>query len=205
MKKRNFYFLRYALLFLLIISSISCNNDDDAVQSRVFDVFTVQADGTTVVMNGEIRTRTLNDFRNMLRAFPDINLINFREVPGSNDDETNVELGRLLNTNRINTHLLNNGLIASGGVDLFLAGVERTRGSNITVGVHAWADGNGTQAGQLPMNDPRHRLYLDYYEAIGFTAQQASDFYFFTINAAPASSIHNMTEEELEQFGVFTE
>jgi hypothetical protein len=47
--------------------------------------------------------------------------------------------------------------------------------------------------------------YIDYYVSTSFTQEEAENFYYFTINAAPASSIHWMAEDELKQYKIFTQ
>lgn len=208
MKKIN---LKYTVLFLCIgLLFVSCKSDDDATTTdystvTVFDIFTVQSDNETVVMNGEIKSRTLQDFNNMLSGHPGIKLINMREVPGSNDDEINFQVGVKLRQNGINTHILDNGLIASGGVDLFLAGVERTRGTNTQIGVHSWSDGNGNEATDFPVDSSEHFANIQYYVNVGHAQEWARDFYFYTINAASADNIHWMTAAEITQYGLITE
>jgi len=53
----------------------------------------------------------------------------------------------------------------------------------------------------LPPDDPEHDLYLDYYADIGIS----EDFYWFTLDAAPANSIHWMTAEEMDRYGMLTD
>ena len=101
------------------------------------------------------------------------------------------------------------GVIASGGVSLFLSGKTRTVEQGAHVGVHSWThcwsdteDGpmQCKQAIDHPKDDPGHRLHGDYIlEMLG-----SRDFYWFSISAAPAKQIHWMTPEELEEYGVST-
>ncbi len=101
-------------------------------------------------------------------------------------------------------HLMNNGEIASGGVDFFTAGVQRTKGTNTRIGVHAWAGENET-ATNFPVGHANHLPYIAFYVAVGFSQQQAEDFYYFTINAAAADAIHWMTDTEIAQYGLLTQ
>ncbi|MEP0262916.1 hypothetical protein [Dokdonia sp.] len=199
----------FAIILLTSFLLTSCNSDDDTSQdfssTFTFDIFTVQPDEQTVIMNGEIKSRTLQDFTNMLQGHPNIQRINMGTVPGSNDDEINFQVGIMLRQNNINTHILDNGIIASGGVDLFLAGVQRTRGENTMIGVHSWSDGDGNQATDFPVDSAEHLPNIQYYENIGYNSQWSRAFYFFTINAAPAEGIHWMTEEEITQFEVISQ
>lgn len=201
--------MKFYVLYLFLGVLVSCSNDDNTItstsQTRVFDIFTVQSDDETVVMNGEIKSRTLTDFNSMVSAYPNIKRINMAEVPGSNDDEINLQVGVRVRQLQINTHILDNGLIASGGVDFFLAGVQRTKGNNTQIGVHSWADGSGNQATDFPMDSSEHLRYIQYYESLGYSNQWSRDFYFFTINAASADNIHWMTDAEIQQYQMITE
>jgi hypothetical protein len=200
----NQFKFRTLLIIKALTFMVSCSDDDkDYSQQTKFDIFTVQADRKTVYMNGEIDTRTLSDFKHMLEGHPDINLIKMFEVPGSNDDETNFKVGKLLRQNKINTHLVDKGMIASGGVDFFLAGVKRTHEENGAVGVHSWSDGDGKQATDFPDDSHEHRANIKYYEDLGYSAEWAKEFYFFTIKAAPADDIYWMTKKELDKYKVF--
>lgn len=188
-----------SLMFLLSIVFItSC--DENAEPQTQFGIFKV-VDDNTIEMDGEIFSRTLDDFNELIAAYPDINLINIVECPGSNDDEINVQVAKKVYDNDIATHLLDDGLIASGGVDFFLAGTTRTRGTNTMVGVHSWTDGEN-EATDFPADAEEHQLFIEFYKSIGFTQTAAEDFYFFTINAAPAAEIYYMTEAEIEQYGI---
>jgi hypothetical protein len=70
--------------------------------------------------------------------------------------------------------------------------------------VNYWA-GVTVTANDFPVGHANHLPYINYYVSVGFTQQQSEDFYYFTINAAPASSIHWMTTEEIAQYNLITE
>ena len=57
---------------------------------------------------------------------------------GSEDDEAVLNLGRYIRKVGLDTHLIEGGVIASGGVSLFLAGTKRSIGKDALVGVHSW-------------------------------------------------------------------
>jgi len=67
--------------------------------------------------------------------------------------------------------------------------------------VHSWSDGVN-EATDFPVGDVNHLPYIDYYTSVGFSQQEAEDFYYFTINAAPAADIHWMTESEISEYGI---
>ncbi len=86
-----------------------------------------------------------------------------------------------------------------GAFDFFLAGEDRWLGDDTEVGVHSWGsdDFNGNE---LPKDDPEHQSYIDFYNSIDID----EDFYWFTLQAADAEDMHNMSSDEREQYGVVT-
>lgn len=196
------------VLFLTSTLAISCDKDDNNNGSsnnpRQFGIFTVLEDDTTIEMNGVINSNTYTNFDNLEGLFPNVNKINIINCDGSSDDEVNLLVSQKVHEMGISIHLLDNAEIASGGVDFFIAGVQRTRGTNTRIGVHSWAGENET-ATDFPVGHENHLPYINYYVSVGFTQQQAEDFYYFTINAAPADSIHWMTDAEIEQYGLLTQ
>lgn len=189
-----------SILLLVCLLLFSCKKDNIATKSIA--PFTIVND-TTLALNDVIGSRTLDAFNEAIRQNPNTRLLIFKEAPGSDDDEVNVQVGRRLHEIALNTHVEDNGFIASGAVDLFLAGNIRSLGENARVGVHSWSDGS-KEATDFPRNANEHQLFIQYYLDIGLSQQLAEDFYFFTINAAPAAEIHWMTEAEIEQYDIIT-
>ena len=164
-------------------------------------IFKVLEDGKTLEMNGVIGRSSLKHFNKLLTAYPYIKRIHIKNCNGSKDDETNLKLAKQVYDMQLHIHLLNNGLIASGGVDFFLAGKTRSIGLNTKIGVHAWRDLKH-EALDFPRNHPNHQPYITYYQSIGFSIQEALDFYFFTIESAPADQIHWMNQDEIDKYHI---
>lgn len=186
-------------LVLLMTIYVSCNDDETSAGGPIAP-FAIEND-STISLDGVINSNTLNAFNEVIRQNPGTKWLIFQEAPGSEDDETNLQVGRKLHDLGLNTAVADEGLIASGAVDLFLAGDQRVLGENTQVGVHSWSDGNN-EATHFPRESSEHLFFIDYYQDIGMTRQEAEDFYFFTINAAPADDIHWMTAAELEEFEI---
>tara|TARA_A100001015_G_C14862518_1_gene660963 strand:+ start:593 stop:1072 length:480 start_codon:yes stop_codon:yes gene_type:complete len=144
-----------------------CDDEGGAEQNQQ-GIFSIVDNGYSMVLNGDINTDSLEDFNSLYAKYPLVNRLLFRYSEGSLDDEANVALMKRIYSLNIHTHVLDNGLIASGAVDLFLAGRVRSIGTNVKVGVHAWSDGS-ISAQLLPPDDPRHDLYIQSYESIGFS------------------------------------
>lgn len=195
---------RFALVILIasLFLVSACGNDDGtSADSRAYGIFIVLSDNVTVEMDGDIGSAALNDFNSLISDFPDVNKINMIEVSGSLDDEINLQVAALVHQRGISIHLVDNGLIASGGTDFFLAGTTRTIGTGTQIGVHSWSDGEN-EATDYAVGHQFHEEYIDFYISIGFSRADAEAFYYFTINAASADDIHWMTAAEIDQYGV---
>lgn len=190
MKRTTFF--RLPLLILALLAA-SCGDD---VGDEELVAFTV--DGSTATMNGLIGSSTPDAVRALLEDHPEVDTIVMGDVPGSADDAANLEAARLIHEAGIATHAEADSVLASGGVDFYLAGVERTYDDGAQFGVHSW--GGDVEGADLPQDDPQHDLYLDYYDEIGVD----EDFYWFTLEAAPAAEIHWMSDAELEEYGFAT-
>lgn len=182
-------FLLLAVAFLLS----ACGGFEDEAEAA----FAVQ--GETATMTGVIGPSTPDAVRDLLAEHPELSTIVMADVPGSMDDESNLVASRLVRDAGLAVHVPADGVIASGGVDFFLAGTSRTWDEGAMFGVHSWSDGSNDGA-DIPRGDPSHRLYLDYYAEMGVDP----DFYWFTLEAAPAASIHYMTAAELDRHGFAT-
>lgn len=186
--------------FLLAISAVvllsSCQKEE--VLPTDFGIFSSQ-DATTAIMNGVIDSNTPQHWDNFIAAFPDTKTMIMKDCPGSDDDDANLQAARKIRNQSLTIHLPTDAEIASGAVDLFLAGTTRTREIGSKIGVHSWSDGTN-EATDFEEGHANHQSYIDYYVEMGFTQEEAEAFYYFTINAAAAADIHWMTDEEIEQY-----
>ena len=157
-------------------------------------------EGDTLVMEGVIYSNTLEDITDAFERFPGITTLSMVDVPGSVDDEINLLASREIRKRNINTYVPENGVIASGGTDMFLAGKRRAIHSSAKLGVHSWGTGGDSTALDFPRDHHEHQKYLDYYVEMNIPA----DFYWYTLEAAPAEDIHWMTKAEIEQYAVVT-
>ena len=152
-----------------------------------------------LVMSGEINSKTLAQFEEVMAANPQITTLVERDVPGSLDDDTMIALAYAVREAGLDTIVYSDSEIHSGGVDLFLAGANRTVHDGAVIGVHSWSDGV-REAMDYPRGAPEHEENRAYIEAmLGNDA-----FYWFTIEAAPFDGIHEMTNDEIERFGIAT-
>lgn len=194
--------LTFFLLISILALTTSCKKDNDVLATD-FGIFSTQ-DATTAIMNGVIGSNTPTHWDNFIAANPNVTKIIMKDCPGSEDDEANLNAARKIRQQGVSIHLPADAVIASGAVDLFLAGTTRTRAAGSKVGVHSWGGGNGEEATDFPIGHANHRPYIDYYREMGFSQADAEAFYYFTINAAKAADIHWMTDAEIAQYKLLT-
>lgn len=157
----------------------------------------------TLTINGIINAQTPAQLIAVFEQHPNINRVVMLDVPGSVDDEANIAAAHWIAQKKLTFVLDKNSVISSGGTDFFLAGKQRIIHQGAKIGVHSWG-GVEDEATDYPDSHPFHQPYIDYYKAIGLTAKQASEFYFFTINSAPADGMHWMTESEVLHYQIAT-
>ena len=170
-----------------------------AVLSRV-ELSHFVVDGTTVTMTGAVNGRTPDAFSQLLDENPQVDTLVLAEVTGSIDDRATFEMARSIRRRGLVTVVPEDGLIESGGVDLFIAGTGRMVDDDARLGVHEW-QGFTSRATDFGADHSEHDDYVEFYrEMLG-----SDEFYWFTISAAPPDGMHHLTEAEIEQFGLTTE
>ena len=153
--------------------------------------------GDIAYMNGVIESGTPATVLELIFEHPEVKTIEMMNVPGSGDDVANLRASLYVRKFGLNTKVNSKSLIASGGSDFFLAGNKRTVEKGSIIGVHSWG-GPGPAAADVPRDAEVHKKYLDYYEKVNIP----TEFYWYTLEAAPADGMHNMTEAEIEKYNV---
>lgn len=162
-----------------------------------------QAHGTDLVMVGLIDGRTPRRLERALRQHPRTRRLVLAQVDGSIDHEAVYAAGRLVRSRGLATHVPEDGWIASGGVDLFLAGHPRSAAPGAEIGVHSWVLDLldlPLEGRDLPRDHPEHTGQIEYLRELGVH----EDFYWFTLEAASADDLHWMSAEEIARFGLLT-
>lgn len=144
----------------------------------------VVVDPTHAALVAETDAHSPAQFAAMLRAFPQMAVLDMVDCPGTVDDTANLRLGRMIRAAGLATEVPGGGSVRSGAVELFLAGTTRHAAPDAEFAVHAWQDDDGREPGDFAANAPVNRAYTDYYRAMGLTAEQASAFYALT-NSVP--------------------
>jgi hypothetical protein len=141
-------------------------------------------DDSRAAMVGVTDARTPAAFEAMLRDHPGIARLDMVDCPGTEDDRANLRLGLMIRAKGIATHVPANGWVASGAVELFLAGTQRSADPSARFAVHSWEDDRGRGPSDYSANAPKNRAYLDYYRTMGMSEGEARAFYAMT-NATP--------------------
>lgn len=141
-------------------------------------------DATHAALVGITDARSPAQFAAMLREHPGLTTLDLVECPGTFDDIANLRLGRMIREAGLATHVPKGGSVRSGAVELFIAGARRQIDDGARFAVHAWEDDTGHQAGDYSLAAPENAKYLDFYRAMGMSADQARSFYAMT-NSVP--------------------
>lgn len=157
-----------------------------------------EVEGSQAYGYGFTDGRSETIIRDLLRDHPQVKTLVFVNMPGTRDVTSNYRLARSIRDAGLNTELLPRSRIASGAVDLFLAGVDRRIACGAQVGVHAWGS-SGFDAQDAVWDN--HRSYSrDFLSDMGIDP----DFYDFRTNAAGSNQMHWMSVDELNRWSVAT-
>lgn len=145
---------------------------------------------------GTTDDRSINVINKLIRENPQVTTLVLKAMPGTKDADINLIIARRIRKAGLNTHLEADSYIASGAVDLFLAGATRTMECGARIGVHSWAMAiYEPEPGKYDRRKSRQENFL---RDMGIDPA----FYVFTRDAAPASDIHIMSPDEINQFNL---
>lgn len=171
---------------------------------KLEDSLSYEVRGEQAILIGNLDSETPTIVRRMLRKHPDLRELVLLNLPGTVDDDANLEACRLIRDAGLNVVVPADGIVASGGVDWVLAGVERRVEEGALVGIHSWAVdfyGFSVEGRDLPPIHPEHRHYLEFYEEMGIPA----GLYWRTLTASSSFGMHWMTRKELERYDLVGE
>lgn len=160
--------------------------------------------GSSAYVDGVSDGRSEGAVRALLRDHPQVDRLIFRDMPGTRDVTSNDRLARSIRNAGLTTQLTPSSRIASGAVDLFIAGETRIGACGAMVGVHAWGtdgyDAQDVKAGAMTWDTHRatSRRFLS---DMGINP----DFYDFRTDAAGSDDIHWMSAAEQNQWGLTTQ
>lgn len=160
--------------------------------------------GSKAYGNGNTNGMSVSMVRNFLNENPQVDTLVMGKMPGTKNADMNIQIAREIRKRGLKTHLPRHGFIASGAVDLFLAGTERTMECGGIIGVHSWGltgDRTQTISPKTIGVDRRQKFHEKFLRDMGIDPS----FYVFTRDSAEPSQLHFMTKEEIEKYGLLTE
>lgn len=157
---------------------------------------------------GSTNSRSFTDFKKFLRDNPQVRTLVLSKMPGTQDGVTNLKIARLIRKEGLNTRLDSDSWIASGAVDLFIAGTERTMECGALIDVHSWSINTRGAMVRGPTYHPGN-LGQDQYRKSheDFLSDMGVDpaFYVFTRESALPEDIYYLKPAEIERFGLLTQ
>ena len=191
MKKQN---RKHLILLVLAIFLNNCS-ELKIIQKYGLTPPTIEVKGNKAFVNGTLGATFYDLLVKTIDNNPEIETIVLLDIPGSVNDEWNLKACQLVYEKGLNTELLDNSIVESGGTDLLVSGNKIIVANGAKIGVHSWA-GAKKSALEYPKDHMEHKLFLDFYESVDVD----TDFYWFTLNAAPADGMHFMTREEINKY-----
>jgi hypothetical protein len=160
------------------------------------DLLRFDVEGSRAYGYGFTDGRSQDVVKKLMRQHPDVDTLVFVSMPGTQDLTSNYHLARSIRRAGLNTELRADSRLASGAVDLFLAGSTRTVACGAMIGVHAW--GTGGFDAQDAWWDNHRSASRDFLSDMGIDP----DFYDFRTDAAGTESIHWLTPAEINRWAV---
>jgi len=149
--------------------------------------------------------RSVAAVKKLMKEHPVVDTLVFKKMPGTQDADMNLRLARDIRRRGLNTHIESNSMIASGAVDLFLAGKRRTMECGALIGVHSWSISGARSTIRISPKDmggdDRQKYHEDFLRDMGIDPS----FYAFTRAAAEPENIHYMSMDEIKRFDLLTE
>ena len=149
--------------------------------------------------------RSVAAVKKLMQEHPYVDTLVFKKMPGTSDADMNLRLARDIRRRGLNTHIEANSVIASGAVDLFLAGKQRTMECGALIGVHSWSVSGARSTIRISPQDMgtdrRQKYHEDFLTDMGIDPA----FYAFTRAAAEPENIHYMSMDEIRRFDLLTE
>ncbi|WP_262368443.1 alpha/beta hydrolase [Marinomonas sp. IMCC 4694] len=193
--------MSWSWLFAVLLLVGCAASSEPGIKRESARALSIEVEDNYAYLFGVLDSNLVNTLSDMVEQHPNVTDLVLVDVPGSVDQQATMEGARLIRRLGLNTHIASTGYVLSGGVDLFLGGVDRTIGPGAGVGVHAWSDGSAMTAEALNIADPVHAVYVNFYLEMGITER----FYWFSLDAAPAERVYFLSPEEVYDFQLATE
>lgn len=164
-----------------------------------------EVEGSRAYGYGYTDDRSVGVVRKLLKNNPQVETLVLKHMSGTRDGDMNIILARDIRKRGLKTHLDADSYIASGAVDLFLAGTSRSMDCGALIGVHSWSLGGAGLTSPISPQDMGRDRRQKYHE--NFLRDMGIDpaFYAYTRAAAEPEDIHYMSVADINRFGLTTE
>lgn len=188
-------------VILLTVSLVGCAVSSSREGIEQGGELSTEVAGDVAYLSGVLDSDLVERLSDLIKENPNVTDLVLVDIHGSFDQQATMEGARLIRRLGLNTQIAPTGFVLSGGVDLFLGGVERRIGAGAGVGVHAWSDGTKIQAANLDPMDPVHATYVNFYLEMGVPER----FYWFSLEAAPEDRVYFLSPEEVYDYQLVTQ
>tara|TARA_R110001599_G_scaffold179411_2_gene372013 strand:+ start:7329 stop:7946 length:618 start_codon:yes stop_codon:yes gene_type:complete len=201
--KRNVALLSLFLCLMIVTFLTACSElaVNKKAEADMIDGLVIDIEENSAYLSGVLDSNLVEELSHLIKQNPNVTELVLVDIPGSVDQQATMEGARLIRRLGLNTHIAQTGYVLSGGVDLFLGGVERTIGAGAGVGVHAWSDGSRMKAANVNVADSIHAVYVNFYLEMGVPER----FYWFSLDAAPADRVYFLSPEETYDYQLATQ
>ena len=164
-----------------------------------------RVEGQTAYVNGGTNSKSFGTAKRFFDANPQVNHLVLQRMPGTVDADTNLRIAYMIRQRGLTTHIEKNSYIASGAVDLFLSGAQRTMECGALIGVHSWSyhgrHGIGVFSPKNIGYDDRKGVQKLFLRKMGIDP----NFYEFTRDSADADDIYILLPKDVARFDLLTE
>lgn len=157
---------------------------------------------------GTTTHRSYGVIKNLVRDHPEVDTLVLKNMPGTKDVDTNLKIARNIRKAGLKTHLERNSFIASGAVDLFLAGTERTMACGAIIGVHTihyYKEGKAFKGPSFHPGNLGHDPFQKRNER--FLRDMGIDptFYEFSRDKALPEELYYLKTEDINRFALLSQ
>lgn len=154
-------------------------------------------------LTGLLGTRTYVQLQELLKQHPEVDTLVLTEIFGSVNDTLMLHAGRLVRNAGLTTKVLADSTVASSGVALFAAGVERIYTEGAAMQVRSWCCLGDQTVGDFIQTDPiRSGQYIYFSDMLG--PDVGPDFYVHAIAKSSLGEVHTLSTDEIQTFRVAT-
>jgi hypothetical protein len=189
------------LIIAIFLTACSGMVETKKAEAEASEDLVVDVEGNSAYLSGVLGSDLVQQLSDIVRKNPNVTDLVLVDVPGSTDQQATMDGARLIRRLGLNTRIAPTGYVLSGGVDLFLGGVERTIGAGAGVGVHAWSVGSSMKAVNNNVAESVHASYVNFYLEMGVPDR----FYWFSLDAAPADRVYFLSPEEVYDYQLATQ